>query len=200
MARTGKLKTLASSRRRDNSWLAAKRALRVWAVGALGHVPASAYEVFGSGGASTRWLQSAGCSRVDGCTGEAIAGLKALDWWGYDWFDVDPYGNPWAALHVVGQRAIAPRIALFVCDGCMTAAGKLRFHWPPTVRDVMGWPDDDVTRKAWVWYHYPAAFREVLAKCMGARWLVEDTRSAPLGTRRGTIVRYSAAILNQTSI
>lgn len=195
-----KKKTISStSIRRDNSWLNAKRAVRAWALGALGHVPAAAYEAFGSGGASTRWLRSVKCEKVDGCTGDAIKDLSALTWCEYEWFDVDPWGDPWEAIRIVGQRATAQRIALFVCDGYLPMVGRMRFPWPLSVRNNLGWRDDDDTRKAWVWYHYPAAFREVLA-CVMPGWVIEDTRTAPLDSRRGTIVRYSAAVLTKRDV
>lgn len=193
------LRTLASSKRRDNSWLAAKNAVRAWALSEYGRPIDSAYEVYGSGGASTIWLKAARISRVDGCQGDAIQSLNDLTHWGYQWWDVDPYGNCWEALSIIGTRATANRIAVFACDGAMTKAAKLHFRWPTVVRDATGWDEEDRWRKAWVWYNYPTAFAQVIQAVTGPRWSLVASRSAPLGNRTGTVVRYSAAVLARVS-
>lgn len=121
---------------KDNSDYAGKRAVRKWLL-ASHHGRKAAYEVFGSG-QSTGVLRAAGFDAVDGAQGEAMASLTALNRWDYNWWDVDPWGNPWPAVAVIAERATAPKIAIFLCDGGLTPAAKWRAPWANNRRATNG--------------------------------------------------------------
>lgn len=183
-------------RRSDNSATAEKMALRHWGFAQLGRRHA-AYEVFGTGGLATPVLRATGFT-VCGCHGEAHASLWALRRWDWDWYDIDPYGDPWTAAQIILTRATAEQIGLFLCDARLPACGKLRSpSWPPAVRVALRCAETDTALKHRCWTDYESMARRVLTALASPRFAVVAFRASPRQSRVGATVRYSAAVCSR---
>src|SRR5690606_20935448 len=110
-----------------NAWPRAKIDVRAWIAGTLGGVR-SVYEVYGAGGLGSDCWRRHGAETLAGTPGgaDAIASLRDLQKWDYDVWDVDPYSNPFTAIVIIGERATAPRIGMFVTDGCLRKGAQIR--------------------------------------------------------------------------
>ena len=167
---------------KHNSFPAAKIAIREWLAGQIGAKHRTGYAVYGGGGLAAQEWKRHGLKGLDGpAHGEdALDALGTLQRWDYAVWDVDPFSNPFPAIRMIGQRAAAPLIALFVTDGCLRKMAQIRGRLPSTVLAVTGWLDnrDEQSRwlKARIYHHYPEALAWVLSCCLAPRYKITAMR------------------------
>src|SRR5690606_14167704 len=123
---------------------------------------------------------------------DALEALTALPRWDYDVWDVDPYSNPFGAVSMIGARAEAGRIGLFVTEGCVRKMAQIRAHLPREVIAATGWDNTSKWLKAWVYYHYPQAMRLIMQATLGPRYEVE--RMVVVTGRGSAAANYSGVI------
>ena len=193
---TDHMRGLIDSPTRPNGRPAYKVALREWLRAAHGR-PRRVYEVFGSDPAhlSTRYFALID-AQVSGPPG-GIDAMAALDDApvDVDWWDVDPFGDPFRALERIAAIATADRIAVYVTDGSLLKSAKHKSYTPAVLQRLMGWPSLDLRRMAWCWAHYPQVIAMVYQRIVLPRYRVAAVRVAPYGRlpSGGTPeVRYSA--------
>jgi len=125
-----------------------------------------------------RQWRGLGAEVVDGTVGDSLKSLKALERWDYDVYDIDPWGDPFAAMSMVASHATAGAIGLFLCDGALRQMAQIGGYLPRAVCAVTGWPSgagpDTRWRKRWIYHHYHTAVRHVCTVVIAPRYQLTD--------------------------
>lgn len=166
--------TKTSAGGKANSWPGGKLGVRRWL--AKRHPPVRVWEIYGPGSVGARQWKMLGAVEMGGTPAgeDAVGYLDTLKDWDWDVYDIDPYSSPFAALVAVSARATAPEIAVFLTDGHLRKAAQMGASLATVVCDRMGWPGGigKETRavKRWIYWHYSAALRSVVERCLAPRY------------------------------
>jgi hypothetical protein len=151
-------------KRYDNSFPAAKIALREWIADQF--ESPSVLDVYGGWGMMERQVWKRKAKIYQAIEGEALAWLESQTELNHDIFDVDPWGSPYEALESINRKATQSKIGIVCTDGFLRSRGKMRLRLSPLLQQVMGWPSKDNHLLASIYYNYGSYLRAVLPRLM----------------------------------
>jgi len=179
-------------KRHDSSFSIQKVGLRWWL---CDQMPASSVlDVYGGYGLMWRQVWERRATTYTATDGDALKWLEFhnLD---YDIYDIDPWGSPWEALDRINQKSTKDKIGIVCTDGAVKRQGQIRGLMPKIIVEKLAWDTKDKRLLAEVFYHYPAACRQILRAVMPSHKIIALAVKEHGGCGCGTA--YFAAILQK---